>query len=148
MDLATLEKRLDRVIGLDMREDTPGMSLLITKGEDILIRKSYGLADIEAGKKIKCDDAFVIASNTKQFTCAAIMMLKEQGLIDYDEPVERFFPDFPDYVKYVTVERSDDSRFRDQGILRRQRVAGYSGFGDCRYRQNDRDNKRVRRPDF
>lgn len=44
MDLATLEKRLDRVIGLDMREDTPGMSLLITKGEDILIRKSYGLA--------------------------------------------------------------------------------------------------------
>ena len=44
-----------------MREDTPGMSLLITKGEDILIRKSYGLADIEAGKKIKCDDAFVIA---------------------------------------------------------------------------------------
>lgn len=103
MDLATLEKRLDKVIGRDMREDTPGMSLLITKGEDILIRKSYGLADIEAGKKIKCDDAFVIASNTKQFTCAAIMMLKEQGLVDYDEPVERFFPDFPDYVKYVTV---------------------------------------------
>ena len=53
MDLATLEKRLDKVIGRDMREDTPGMSLLITKGEDILIRKSYGLADIEAGKEDK-----------------------------------------------------------------------------------------------
>ena len=103
MELATLEQRIDKAIGIDMNENTPGMSFLLTKGEEVLIKKSYGLADIETGRKIQCDDVFVIASNTKQFTCAAIMMLKEQGLIDYDEPVERFFPDFPDYVKYVTV---------------------------------------------
>lgn len=103
MELATLEQRIDKAIGIDMNENTPGMSFLLTKGEEVLIKKSYGLADIETGRKIQCDDVFVIASNTKQFTCAAIMMLKEQGLIDYDEHVERFFPDFPDYVKYVTV---------------------------------------------
>ena len=76
------------------------------------------------------------------------MMLKEQGLVDYDEPVERFFPDFPDYVKYVTVR---DLMTHVSGIkeyFEDRRVAGYSGFGDCRYRQNARDNKRVRRPDF
>lgn len=103
MEIAALEKRLDKVISEDMNDNTPGMALLITKGDDILIRKAYGLADMETGQKVKPEDGFVIASNTKQFTCIAIMMLKEQGLLDYDEPVERFFPDFPDYVKRVTV---------------------------------------------
>ena len=103
MEIAALEKRLDKVISEDMNDNTPGMALLITKGDDILIRKAYGLADMETGQKVKPEDGFVIASNTKQFTCIAIMMLKEQGLLDYDEPVKRFFPDFPDYVKRVTV---------------------------------------------
>lgn len=103
MDLKTLEKRLDSVVNIDMTDDTPGMVLMITKGDDVLIKKSYGLANLETKEKITEDRSFVIASNTKQFTCVAIMMLKEQGLIDYDEPIERFFPDFPDYVKYVTV---------------------------------------------
>lgn len=103
MQLETLEKRIDKVVAEDMTGSTPGMSLLLTKGEDVLIRKAYGLSDLESGRKITCEDQFVIASNTKQFTCAAIMMLKERGLLDYDEPIARFFPDFPDYREYVTV---------------------------------------------
>ena len=42
MDLMTLEKRLDQVISTDMTDQTPGMVLMITKGEEVLIRKSYG----------------------------------------------------------------------------------------------------------
>lgn len=103
MNLTTLEERIDKVVSEDMSGNTPGMSLLLTKGRDVLIRKPYGLANLETGEKITCEDQFVIASNTKQFTCAAIMMLKERGLLDYDEPIERFFPDFPDYRKYVTI---------------------------------------------
>lgn len=103
MDLAVFEKRIDEIVSRDMNDSTPGMALMITKGEDVLLRKAYGLADLETGRKITCDDTFVIASNTKQFTCMAIMMLKEQGLLDYDECIERFFPDFPDYRKYITV---------------------------------------------
>ena len=91
MQLETLEKRIDKVVAEDMTGSTPGMSLLLTKGEDVLIRKAYGLSDLESGRKITCGDQFVIASNTKQFTCAAIMMLKERGLLDYDEPIARFF---------------------------------------------------------
>lgn len=103
MELLTLEKRIDKVVEKDMSADTPGMSLLLTKGSDVIIRKAYGLADLETGEKITPDRTFVIASNTKQFTCTAIMMLKEQGLLSYDEPIRRFFPDFPEYADRVTV---------------------------------------------
>ena len=98
-----LEQRLDAVISPVMHEGTPGMALLIAEGEDILLRKAYGTADLAAGRPIVPEDNFVIASNTKQFTCMAILMLCEQGLLSLDETIERFFPDFPDYRKTLTV---------------------------------------------
>lgn len=101
----SLEKRLDRVISPIMHEGTPGMALLIARGNEVVHRKAYGMADLEKETAIRCDDNFVIASNTKQFTCMAIMMLKEQGLLTYDEPIARFFPDFPEYRKYVTIRQ-------------------------------------------
>ena len=69
-----LEERLDRVISPVMNDRTPGMALLIAEGDDIVLRKAYGLADLETGRKIVPEDNFVIASNTKQFTCMAHKM--------------------------------------------------------------------------
>lgn len=100
-----LEERLDRVISPVMNNETPGMALLVAEGDDIVLRKAYGLADLETGRKITPEDNFVIASNTKQFTCMAILMLREQGLLELDESIERFFPDFPPYKSYVTVRQ-------------------------------------------
>lgn len=76
------------------------------------------------------------------------MMLKEQGLVDYDEPVERFFPDFPDYVKYVTVR---DLMTHVSGIKEYFEDNVWLDIPDSATAdtaQNARDNKRVRRPDF
>ncbi len=103
IDKTALEKRLDQVIAPVMNDHTPGMMLLIACGDEILLRKPYGMADLEKKIPVKPDDQFAIASNTKQFTCMAIMMLKEQGLLEYDEPIARFFPDFPDYRHHVTI---------------------------------------------
>lgn len=101
---SNLEQRLDAVISSTMNENTPGMALLIAEGDEVLIRKAYGIADFKTGRKVTPDDNFVIASNSKQFTCFAIKMLEAEGLLDQDETIERFFPDFPDYVKKVTIK--------------------------------------------
>lgn len=99
-----LEERLDAAISSVMNENTPGMALLIAEGDEVIIRKAYGIADFETGRKITPEDNFIIASNSKQFTCFAIKMLEAEGLLDINETIERFFPDFPDYVKKVTVK--------------------------------------------
>lgn len=98
-----LEERLDKVISPVMNDKTPGMALLIAQGDEVLIRKGYGLADMKTGRKISLDDNLIIASNTKQFTCMAVLMLVERGLLNLDDTVGKFFPDFPDEVKKVTV---------------------------------------------
>ena len=99
-----LEERLDRAISSVMNENTPGMALLIAEGDDVIIRKGYGIADFKTGRKVAPEDNFIIASNSKQFTCFAIRILEAEGKLNINETIERFFPDFPDYVKKVTVK--------------------------------------------
>jgi CubicO group peptidase (beta-lactamase class C family) len=44
-----------------------------------------------------------MASNTKQFTAMAIMMLAERKKLSYDDRLSDFFPGFPDYGKTITI---------------------------------------------
>ena len=52
MQQENLEQRLDAVIAPVMNEKTPGMAILIAKDDEILIRKAYGMADLENGRPI------------------------------------------------------------------------------------------------
>ena len=103
MKSETLKNRIDDIASRYVSDATPGFSLLIAEDGEPVLRSAYGMADIESGTRIRPEDHFIIASNTKQFTCLAVLMLRERGLIDLDETIERFFPDFPDYRKKVTV---------------------------------------------
>ncbi|MBE6908619.1 MAG: beta-lactamase family protein [Ruminococcaceae bacterium] len=98
-----LEQRVDRAVGRFVTDRTPGCALLLAKGGQVLYRKGCGMADPERGVPAGADDNFIIASNTKQFACLATLMLRDRGLLSLDEPIERFFPDFPDYRKTITV---------------------------------------------
>ena len=91
-----LEERLDRVISPVMNDETPGMALLIAQGDEVLVRKGYGLADMTTGRKLSPDDNLIIASNTKQFTCMAILMLVEaRCYFIWTTRSKNSFPDFP-----------------------------------------------------
>ncbi len=101
--METLEQAIDRVVGRTVTHHTPGCAILLARNGQVLFRKGYGMADLEKGIPVRPEDNFIIASNTKQFTCLAILMLRDRGLLDLDEPIERFFPDFPDYRGKVTL---------------------------------------------
>ena len=145
-----LEERLDKVISSVMNENTPGMALLIAERDEVIIRKGYGMADLETGRRITPEDNFVIASNSKQFTCFAIKILEAEGLLKLDEPIERFFPDFPDYVKKVTVkdlmihqsgikEYFEEDRWKATAeATTAQMLEIIKGFGDADFEPHDR----------
>lgn len=97
------ENEIDEVAGRYVSDTTPGFSMLLAKDGEVLFRKAYGMADLEKGIPIKPSDHFIIASNTKQFVCLSILILRERGLLDLDEPILRFFPDFPEYKDEITV---------------------------------------------
>ncbi len=77
-------------------------TILIAKGGEILVNKGYGMADYEWDIPNTPRTIFQIASVSKSFTAAGIMILAERGLLDVTDPLSKFIPDYPDGDK-ITV---------------------------------------------
>jgi D-alanyl-D-alanine carboxypeptidase len=70
----------------------PSASIVVVKDGQIVLAKAYGkalLPDVEASPSMR----YKIASNSKQFTAAAIMLLAERHKVSLDDKVARFLPD-------------------------------------------------------
>jgi Beta-lactamase len=53
-----------------------------------------GLADEASGRKVDGDTLFPVFSVTKAVTATALHIQSERGLIDYDQPISRYWPQF------------------------------------------------------
>ena len=79
--------------------------ILVTKNDTLIYKNSFGYANKETNEKITPESVFYIASVSKQFTAMGIMMLQEKGKLSYDDKIKDYFPDFPDYLKSVTINQ-------------------------------------------
>jgi CubicO group peptidase (beta-lactamase class C family) len=70
-------------------------SILIAKDDDILLNKGYGIADYNKNLPNKPQTIFEIASLTKQFTATGILMLQEQKLLNVNDTLSKYIPDYP-----------------------------------------------------
>ena len=86
-----LSEQLDHIFA-DLDEFSG--SVLIMRSKNILLNKSYGMADSETGIMNTPDTKFLIGSVTKQFTAMAVMQLYEKGLLDINDRLSSYLPDF------------------------------------------------------
>jgi CubicO group peptidase (beta-lactamase class C family) len=70
-------------------------TVLVARGDVILLSKGYGIANCEFSVPVETGTVFAIGSNTKQFTAAAVMILQEQGMLDINDPVSMYVTDSP-----------------------------------------------------
>lgn len=78
-------------------------SMLVVRGESVVYEVSRGYADIERGTLCTPRTRFQIASISKQFTAAAIMLLVEQGAVALDHEVSRWIAGCPPSWRGITV---------------------------------------------
>ena len=76
------------------RHDFHG-SVLIAKNGKVVFKEHYGYADFKERTKIDDNSVFQLASVSKQFTAAAVLILKDRKQLSLDDKVTKFFPDFP-----------------------------------------------------
>ena len=76
------------------RHDFHG-SVLVAKGGKVVFKEHYGYANFKEKTKIDDNSLFQLASVSKQFTAAAILILKDRNELSLDDKVTRFFPEFP-----------------------------------------------------
>jgi CubicO group peptidase (beta-lactamase class C family) len=74
-----------------------------------------GYADVEAQKPISEDNVFWVASMTKMFAGASIMMLVDEGKVSLDDPVTKFIPQLS---KWMVVEDEDANHVMLKPLVR------------------------------
>jgi len=104
-DPATFTTQADAIMSGIYKPDQPGAALLVMKDGKIMMRKAYGMANLELEVELEPDMIFRIGSMTKQFTAVAILVLVEQGRIALSDPIAKFLPDYPAQGRTVTVEQ-------------------------------------------
>ena len=67
--LARIDKMCEEEV---VNGNLPGMVALVARNGKIILWKAYGMADAKAGKAMKRDDIFRIASQTKAITSTAV----------------------------------------------------------------------------
>lgn len=92
LDWPSLDELAGRMIE---RRVTPGLSLSVMKGGVMLYSAALGNARLLPKQPVDAQTGFRIASISKQFTAAAILLLREEGKLRLDDPLARFLPDFP-----------------------------------------------------
>ena len=103
-DLGFDADRLERVGALCRRYvdegRMAGTQVLVARKGQVVYRDNYGMADIDAGKKIEDDTIFRIYSMTKPIASIALMQLVEKGEVLLSNPLSRYIPSFKDAQVY------------------------------------------------
>lgn len=104
---ADLEARVDAYIGAFGRNygeafEFHGVVGVIKDGELVLTR-GYGRADLRRDGPNTATTKFKIGSLTQTFTAAAVLQLRDRGLVDLDAPVRKYIPDYPATGSRITL---------------------------------------------
>jgi len=99
-----LAGRLDAIAGRWVeRHYAVGIVAAVVTGNDTLLFKSYGRADVEWDVPMPLDAMFEIGSMTKQFTAVAVLRLRDEGKLSLDDEIARWLPDFDTRGHTVTL---------------------------------------------
>jgi CubicO group peptidase (beta-lactamase class C family) len=110
-----LEQRLARLEAeLESRRaslDVAGMAIAVVKGDEVVLARGFGLADVEARRPVTPETIFAIGSTTKAFTAALVGTLVAEEQLAWDQPVVEVLPGFTLHVR----SDAEDARatFRD-----------------------------------
>ncbi len=81
-----------------------GLSLAVIKNGYPVTNKGYGLANVELNVPVNAETVIRLGSVSKQFFTTAIMKLMEEGKLDIEDPVHKFFPDAPETWRPIKIK--------------------------------------------
>ena len=84
---------IDAYVAAQVREQGyAGLSLAIMRDGKVVLAKGYGKRILGEEAPVVPDTPFAVGSVTKQFTCACILLLAEEGKLSVDDPVAKYYP--------------------------------------------------------
>ncbi len=89
----------------DYDGQVPGASVLVMRDGRQVLRRAWGMADLEAGVAATPRTGYRLASVTKQFTATAVLLLAQEGHLALEDRASRWLPSLPPSAAAVTVHQ-------------------------------------------
>ncbi|MHB1422973.1 MAG: serine hydrolase domain-containing protein [Gemmataceae bacterium] len=71
----------------------PGLAVAIVRDGKVVLAKGYGRRSLTSEGRVEPETPFAIGSVTKQFTCACILLLAEEGKLSVEDRVAKYYPE-------------------------------------------------------
>ena len=95
---STLEARLERLAAEIERhridQHAPGAAVAVVRGGELIFARGFGLANVAENTAVTPETRFFIGSTTKAFTATLVGMLVDEGVMQWDDPVDQHLPYF------------------------------------------------------
>src|SRR5262245_19115727 len=97
----------------------PGCAAAVSLNGDSVFEGAFGLAEIEHNVPNTPQTIFESGSVAKQFTAAALVLLRQEGKLRLEDPVRKYIPELPDYGAPLTIRHllTHTSGIRDWGTV-------------------------------
>jgi CubicO group peptidase (beta-lactamase class C family) len=79
---------------IQKHENIPGIAIVAVQGGEIIFCKAYGVSSVENNQPLTTATLFDLASLTKSFTALGVLLLEDAGIIDIDQPLQKYLPGF------------------------------------------------------
>jgi D-alanyl-D-alanine carboxypeptidase len=100
----TIAADLRTLFGRSWKADQPGAAAIVVRNGKTLLREASGLANLELGVPLMPDSVFRIASITKQFTAAGILLLQARGKLDVGDRITKYLRRYPTRGRAITID--------------------------------------------
>ena len=114
-----LAAKVDKVFERMDKPASPGCALAVVRDGRVVYARGYGMANLDHDIVITPSTVFHVASVSKQFTAAAILLLAREGKLSLDDEVRKHVPELPDFGTTLTIRHliHHTSGLRDQWEL-------------------------------
>jgi CubicO group peptidase (beta-lactamase class C family) len=116
---ANVTKQIDELFVNWDSPNSPGCALGVYQNGSTVYERGYGMANLNDDVPISPLTVFHVASMSKQFTAASIIMLADEGKLSLDDDVHKYIPELKDFGKRITIRHllHHTSGLRDQWEL-------------------------------
>jgi CubicO group peptidase (beta-lactamase class C family) len=96
-------KQVESIFAESISAGEPGAAVLVLKDGRVVFERGFGVADLRSLNPIDARTNFRLASLSKQFTAAAIILLVRDRRLGYDDRLAGIFPDFPEHGRSIAI---------------------------------------------
>ena len=99
----SLAENVDNYINTLIGENSPGIAIAIVNNGEEVLKKGYGLANLDKQTPMSTTTPVYLASVSKQFYAMGILILQEQEVLNVEDKINTYFPEFPDGWSEVSI---------------------------------------------